>query len=595
MKNKKLSKDDYLIGFRTVFKYLNAHQADIKLLGFLAIVLSIGNPLIPWITGKLFDSIVKSGGLSLFNIVIPWVYLWLTIWFITQLTIYSIDSLTSRKKNILAHELYGDYVTQGYNHLLLVPLDFHKNKKMGAIMNAIQRSASYLQDISSRVVVDLAPQFISIIITVIFTLSISPKLSLIMFVGVIIYIIILTQTIDQSANLQRKSQRKWNVAWRHGYDSVENITTVKQTTSEDYAQKKNVKNFLLEAIQNNIAQTLLLTRIYWYHRMIILGTQLSIFVISILLIKSGDMTLGQLITITSYTGMIFAPFIALGEQWRTIQNGFISLEESEKTMTYPEENYTPADHVSLTNIDGKIEFKDVSFAYESNRMVLKNINLQINPGEVVALVGKSGEGKSTLIDLLSGYHFAKKGQVLVDGIDVKKLDLKFLRSQIGVVPQEVVLFSDTIETNIKYGNFKATQKQVAEAARKAHALEFIEKFPKKWKQVVGERGVKLSVGQKQRVAIARAILRNPKILILDEPTSALDAESENFITKSLEELMRGRTTFIIAHRLSTVRRADKILVFKDGQIVESGTHDELAAKEDGVYRNLYELQTGLHA
>ena len=461
-------------------------------------------------------------------------------------------------------------------------------------MNAIQRSASYLQDISSRVVVDLAPQFISIIITVIFTLSISPKLSLIMFIGVIIYIIILTQTIDQSANLQRKSQRKWNVAWRHGYDSVENITTVKQTTSEDYAQKKNVKNFLLEAIQNNIAQTLLLTRIYWYHRMIILGTQLSIFIISILLIKSGGMTLGQLITITSYTGMIFAPFIALGEQWRTIQNGFISLEESEKTMTYPEENYTPVNHVSLANINGKIEFKNVSFAYEAKRLVLKDINLQVNPGEVVALVGKSGEGKSTLIDLLSGYHFAKSGQVLVDGIDVKKLDLKFLRSQIGVVPQEVVLFSDTIETNIKYGNFKATQKQVAEAARKAHALEFIEKFPKKWKQVVGERGVKLSVGQKQRVAIARAILRNPKILILDEPTSALDAESENFITKSLEELMLGRTTFIIAHRLSTVRRADKILVFKDGQIVESGTHDELTTKENGVYRNLYNLQTGLH-
>ncbi|MCE9628733.1 MAG: ABC transporter ATP-binding protein/permease [Candidatus Vogelbacteria bacterium] len=595
MKNKKLSKDDYLTGFRTVFKYLNAHQADIKLLGLLTIVLSIGNPLIPWITGKLFDSIAKDGGLTWLEISISWVYIWLIFWFVTQLSIYSIDSLTSRKKNILAHKLYGDYVTQGYNHLLLVPLEFHKNKKMGAIMNAINRSASYLQDISSRVVVDLAPQFISIIITVIFTLSISSKLSLIMFVGVIIYIIVLTQTIDQSANLQRKIQRKWNVAWRHGYDSVENITTVKQTTSEDYAEKKNLKNFLIGAIQTNIAQTLLLTRIYWYQRMIILGTQLSIFIISIWLIKSGGMTLGQLITITSYTGMIFAPFIALGEQWRTIQNGFISLEESEKTMTYPEENYTPADHVSLVNIDGKIEFKDVSFAYEANRMVLKNINLQINPGEVVALVGKSGEGKSTLIDLLSGYHFAKKGQVLVDGIDVKKLDLKFLRSQIGVVPQEVVLFSDTIETNIKYGNFKATQKQVAEAARKAHALEFIEKFPKKWKQVVGERGVKLSVGQKQRVAIARAILRNPRILILDEPTSALDAESENFITKSLEELMSGRTTFIIAHRLSTVRRADKILVFKEGQIVETGTHDELAAKENGVYRNLYELQTGLHA
>lgn len=592
---KKLSKDDYLKGFQTVFKYLQAHESDVKFLAVLAVLLSVGNPLIPWVTGKLFDSITKSGGIIFSGNLIPWVYLWLLFWFTAQLITYSVESLTSRKKNSLAHKLYGDYITKGYNHLLLVPLDFHKNKKIGAIMNVIQRSASYLQDISSRVVIELAPQFIAIIITVIFTWSISHKLSLIMFAGVSIYMIMLVGNIGQSAILQRKTQKKWSIAWREGYDSVENITTVKQTTSEEYAQKRNVKNFLLEAIQANIAQTLLMSRIGWYQKMIILGTQLSIFVISILMIKSSSMTLGQLITITSYTGMLFGPFINLGEQWRTIQNGMISLEESEKTLTYPTENYVPENLIPLKTIDGQIEFKNVSFAYDTKKLVLQNINLEINPGKVVALVGKSGEGKSTLIDLLSGYHFAKKGQVLVDGIDVKKLDLKFLRSQIGVVPQEVVLFSDTIETNIKYGNFKATQKQVAEAARKAHALEFIEKFPKKWKQVVGERGVKLSVGQKQRVAIARAILRNPRILILDEPTSALDAESENFITKSLEELMRGRTTFIIAHRLSTVRRADKILVFKEGQIVESGTHDELAAKEDGVYRNLYELQTGLHA
>lgn len=594
MKNKKLSKGDYLVGFQTVFKYLTEHKKDIKILAFLAIFLAIGNPLIPWITGKLFDSIIQPGGLSLTETLIPWVYLWLLSWLLIQLIIYTIESLTSRKKNVLGHQLYGDYVTKGYNHLLLVPLDFHKNKKIGAIMNSIQRSASYLQDISSRVIIELAPQFIAIIVTVIFTLSISPQLSLIMFGGVFIYIIVLTQTIHQSAVLQRKIQKKWGIAWRGGYDSVDNVTTVKQTTSESYAQKRNIKNFISGAIQTNIAQTLLLTQIGWYQKMIILGTQLSIFIVSILLIKSNSMTLGQLITITSYTGMIFGPFIALGEQWRTIQNGFISLEESEKTLTYPTENYLPKDLTPLDNLVGKIEFKDVNFSYNPKTLVLNNINIKINPGEVVALVGKSGEGKSTLIDLLGGYHFAKQGKVLIDGHDIKKLDLKFLRSNFGIVPQEVVLFSDTIETNIKYGNFKATRKEVIEAARKAHALEFIEKFPKKWKQIVGERGVKLSVGQKQRVAIARAILRDPKILILDEPTSALDAESENFITKSLEELMHGRTTFIIAHRLSTVRRADKILVFKEGQIVETGKHDELIQKENGVYRNLYELQVGLH-
>ncbi|MDP2593349.1 MAG: ATP-binding cassette domain-containing protein, partial [bacterium] len=174
------------------------------------------------------------------------------------------------------------------------------------------------------------------------------------------------------------------------------------------------------------------------------------------------------------------------------------------------------------------------------------------------------------------------------------IDLLSLRQEIGVVPQEVALFNDTISHNIKYGSFHKSEKDVEEAARKAHAYDFIESFPEKWNQLVGERGVKLSVGQKQRVGIARAILREPKILILDEPTSALDASSEKIITDSLKELMKNRTTFIIAHRLSTVRRADKILVFKDGQIAEKGRHDELVSIKDGEYRRLYELQIGLH-
>ena len=212
----------------------------------------------------------------------------------------------------------------------------------------------------------------------------------------------------------------------------------------------------------------------------------------------------------------------------------------------------------------------------------------------MALVGESGVGKSTLIDLISAYHFPTKGEVLIDGHDIRDINLRSLRSQIGVVPQEVVLFNDSIRMNVQYGNFEATDEEIQQATVKAHALAFIEKFPQKWEQMVGERGVKLSVGQKQRVAIARAILRNPRILILDEPTSALDAGSEKIITESLDELMRGKTTFIIAHRLSTVRKADIILVFKEGRVTESGTHQELLMIEGGEYRRLYELQIGLH-
>ena len=188
----------------------------------------------------------------------------------------------------------------------------------------------------------------------------------------------------------------------------------------------------------------------------------------------------------------------------------------------------------------------------------------------------------------------RRVRFLIDGHDIKKVNLRRLRQQIAVVPQEVVLFNDTIKTNVKYGNFNSTDEEIRQASIKAHALDFIEKFPEKWDQKVDERGVKLSVGQKQRVAIARAMLRNPRILVLDEPTSALDAGSEKIITQSLDELMKGKTTFIIAHRLSTVRKADKILVFKEGKIIESGTHQELLLIEGGEYRRLYELQIGLH-
>ena len=331
----------------------------------------------------------------------------------------------------------------------------------------------------------------------------------------------------------------------------------------------------------------------FYQRLIVTLTQFIIYGISFYLILEGRMTIGELVMFNGYAAMLFGPFVKLGHNWQVVQNGLIALERAEKILILPKEIYRPENAPVLSEIKGEVEFKDVSFAYKSSKLVLENINFKVKAGEVIALVGESGMGKSTLMDLISAYYFPIAGKVLIDGHDTKNLDLKFLRSKISVVPQEIVLFNDTIEINIKYGSFGASLKKIMDAAQKAHALEFIENFPKKWKQIVGERGVKLSVGQKQRVAIARAILRNPKILILDEPTSALDAKSESIIKESLEELMKGRTTFIVAHRLSTVRKADRILVLDKGKITESGTHDELVKKKGGIYRQLYELQIGL--
>ncbi len=265
----------------------------------------------------------------------------------------------------------------------------------------------------------------------------------------------------------------------------------------------------------------------------------------------------------------------------------------EKMLDQAPEKYHPENAVILKELRGDIEFKNTSFSYKRGQKVLDNVSFTVRAGEVVALVGESGVGKSTLIELLSGYYFANTGKVLVDGRDIKRLDLNFLRGSIGVVPQEVVLFNDTVKNSIRYGKFGASEEEVLSAAKEAYADDFIEKFPKKYETVVGERGIKLSVGQKQRIAIARAILRDPKILILDEPTSALDSATERSVTESLEKLMQGRTTFIVAHRLSTVRKADKILVLEAGTIKEAGNHDELMQKEGGAYRHLYEMHIGL--
>jgi ABC-type multidrug transport system fused ATPase/permease subunit len=305
------------------------------------------------------------------------------------------------------------------------------------------------------------------------------------------------------------------------------------------------------------------------------------------------MTLGELLAFNAYAAMVFGPFVILGQNWQTVQNGLVALERAEKILSEKPEDYTPANAVKNFDFRGAIKFENVSFGYKKSQKVLDGISFETKPGEMVALVGESGAGKSTLIDLISGYYFPTAGRVTIDGHATKKIDLNFLRKNIAIVPQEVVLFHDTVKTNIAYGSPGAKDAAIKQAAKVAHADQFIKGFPKKYEQVVGERGVKLSVGQKQRIAIARAVLRDPKILILDEPTSALDSETEKYVTEALNHVMAGRTTFVIAHRLSTVRRADKIFVLEKGKIIESGIHDELMKIDGGNYRRRYELHVGL--
>ncbi len=588
----KITKGSLLTGFKVLVGYLSKYRKDIIFLSVIGILSAIGNGVIPYIAGTFFDSIITPGATIILGMLLPTYMALLILWAVIQMATYFFDWRIQIKSEYLSNYIWLDYVAKGFGFLVNLPMSFHKKNKVGEIGNKITMAAGSLETIVGRIVIDLAPQILSIVIALIITFALKPLLAAFLCVGLIIYLFAIVRNVKPLSNYQKEYYEKTSEIYGDAFDMIGNTVAIKQATAEAYEKEKLVRKSG-EALPLWMKQVKVWGTLGLYQRLTILGTQILIFVFSVYYIHSGTMTLGELLAFNAYAAMIFGPFVTIARNWQTIQNGIINIQETEKILAMETENYSPKGS-GASVIRGDIEFDKVSFYYDEGKPVLQDISFSVKAGDVIAFVGESGVGKSTLIDLISAYHFSTQGEVKIDGQPIKSLDLRSLRSQIAVVPQEVVLFNDTIKTNIKYGNFSASDEQMEEAAKKAHAYDFIQTFPLKWDQVVGERGIKLSVGQKQRVAIARAILRDPRILVLDEPTAALDAGSEKIITESLDKLMEGKTTFIIAHRLSTVRKADKIIVFKEGKLIESGTHGELIKIEGGEYRRLYELQIGLH-
>ncbi len=580
-------------GWRILFRHLFSYKKEVIILSLLGMLSAIANGTIPYIIGKFFDGIIAPSTVEIYGYTLP---LWLALillFIVLQLFADIVDWKHAQKNVVLDNALFASYRANNISRLLYLPLSFHKNRKLGKITETIFRAGSGITNIISQIIVRLSPQFLSIIIGFAIALYIHAGLAMILAGGVLFYIVTLTQLTSSIGDLVKKGNRAWGEAHSIAYESIANIDVVKKFTTEK-REEKNIKDAYLKKAARRWSQVeLKWNQINFLQRIIVTVTRSAIFIFSVYLISDGTITLGELIAFNGYAMMFFGPFVLLGQNWQSVQNGIVALEETERLIKTPPEVYAP-ENAQKMNIKGNVTFKNVYFKYKDNgEDTLKGLNFDVKSGDTIALVGGSGVGKSTVIDLLPAFYFARKGKVLIDGVDIKNINLYTLRNAIAIVPQEVSLFNETIMTNIKYGNFKTTESEVKEAAKKAHADVFIDKFPKKYKTIVGERGVKLSVGQKQRVAIARAILRNPKILILDEPTSALDSKTERFITESLGELMKGRTTFIAAHRLSTVRKADKILVFEKGRIVEEGDHEHLMKIKDGTYKNMYEHHIGL--
>lgn len=581
-------------GVRGIWRHVRPYRGKLLILAFLGLISAAANGAVPYITGRFFDALINLSQGKPDGDAFPFWALMLVIWAGIQIVANGIDWIMDRAQRKIDAYVHLDIQTEGFIHLFRLPLAYHADEHINAVLSKISMAGWRISSIMQNVI-QVAPQLLSVMIGIVLAATISVPMAGILALGVLLYIVVLLFMLRPIAAIDHMAHASWNEYWNDAASAVQQTAAVKQAAAEGYEIAKVRANlsgktahlwYSLEKIWSNVG---------FFQRAIVFLTQLAVFVASVSSVANGSMTVGSLIALNGYALLFFGPFVALGRSWQTVQNGLTAAGQLERVFEEKEEVYHPTGAATPTEHSGRVVFSHVSFTYGNDRLkVLSDVSFTANPGEVIALVGESGGGKSTTISLISGYHFPNAGIVSVDGIDTRQWDLTDLRKRIAVVPQEVALFNDTIRNNICYGSFDASEEQVARAAREAHIDDYITSLPDGYQTLVGERGVKLSVGQKQRVAIARAVLRDPEILILDEPTSALDSETEHLVTEALEKLMRGRTTFIIAHRLSTVRKAGKIFVLKEGSIAESGNHDELMGIKDGIYRHLYELHIGLH-
>jgi ATP-binding cassette, subfamily B, bacterial len=475
-----------------------------------------------------------------------------------------------------------------FEKIIWLPLSFFDSRRVGEIMSRISSDISTLQDTFSFTLAEFLRQVFTLIIGTIVICTIAPKLSAFMLLTIPVIVVSALIFGKFIRKLSKKTQDKLAETNVIVEESLQSISVVKAFTNENFETKR---------YNNTIGEAVRIALYSGKYRALFISFIVSVMFAGIVgvwwyganLVQSGDMTPGVLVSFIMFTVIIGFSMAGLGDIFAQIQR---SIGASERVLELLHEPGEPQTEGLGVKLKGEITFKNVSFSYPSRSefQVLKELNFSIRAGEKVALVGQSGSGKSTIINLLMRFYSFNEGEIKADGKIISDYNLVTYRKNLGIVPQDVILFGGTIEENIAYGKPGSTFKEIQEAAQKANALDFIESFPDKFNTIVGERGVKLSGGQRQRIAIARAILKDPAILILDEATSSLDAKSEVLVQQALEKLMEGRTTIIIAHRLSTIKKVDRIFVIQEGRLAEMGTHDELRIADNGIYSNLLKLQ-----
>lgn len=475
-----------------------------------------------------------------------------------------------------------------YSRMVRLPMTFFDKRRTGELISRITSDVGMLQDTFSVTLAELFRQVVTLVAGIIFLMVNTPKLTLFMLATFPVLVVIAMVFGRFIRKLSKSTQDELAAANVIVEETLQSISTVKSFVGEAFESARYGSGL------NRVVRVALRAAKYRgafisFIIFALFGGIVAVMWYGASLVSSGEMSVGELVSFVLYTTFIGGSIAGLGDIYGQVQK---AIGSSERVLEILDEEPEPILETENSDFKGKIAFDHVGFHYPTRPEVevLKDLTFHVNPGEKVALAGHSGAGKSTIIQLLMRFYDVQKGAIYLDDRQLSEWDLHNLRSHVGMVPQEVLLFGGSIRENIVYAKPEATEEELILACKKANAWQFISQFPEGLDTLVGERGVKLSGGQRQRVAIARAILKDPSILILDEATSSLDAESEHLVQEALDELMKGRTTIIIAHRLATIRKVDRIYVLSDGEIVEQGNHLDLLGREDGFYANLVRLQ-----